>query len=101
MQYIDFSISGNSSIAKTNMTFLYNNLKVELLNPKKEKRSHRKFLSGIVNTLLIKSDNPSGSKEPRKATAVTNERNRFLSNFNYWWRSVREGMVHSLGIPGK
>ncbi len=101
VQRMDFSISGNSKTAKTNMTFLYNDLKVKLLNPKKENRSKRKLLSGVVNTLVIKSSNPSGSKEPRKVAGVTNERNRFLSNFNYWWRSVREGMVYSLGIPGK
>ncbi|MDR0661542.1 MAG: hypothetical protein LBG19_12325 [Prevotellaceae bacterium] len=99
VQSMNFSISGNSKTAKTNMTFLYNDLKVDILNPKKENHPERKFLSGVVNTLLIKSNNPSGNREPRKVTGANSERDRFLSNFNYWWRGIREGMMHSIGIP--
>lgn len=101
IQRMDFSISGSSKRAKTAMTFLYNDLKVEILNANKEKHKKRKFLSGVVNTLLIKSSNPSGNHAPRKVTAAASERDRFLSNFNYWWRGIREGLLSSIGIPGK
>lgn len=101
VDHLDFVITGNSKTAKTNMTFLYSNLKINVLNPKKEDHAKRKFVSNVVNALVIKSNNPSGRRDPRKATAVVSERNRFLSNFNYWWCGIREGMLHSLGIPGK
>lgn len=99
-QRMDFSISGNSKTSKTDMTFLYNNLKVELLNSNKNSKE-RKFLSGLVNTLVIRSNNPLGNREPKRATGIISERERFLSNFNYWWRGIRDGMLSSLGVPGK
>ena len=72
-----------------NLKLLYNNLAVELQkqDEKGDKMKGRKFLSFIVNKLVVYPDNPMKDEE-RKAMGIRVERIRYKSFFNLVWKTL-------------
>lgn len=87
---IDFDITGDSKSSSVNMTFLYDDLAIALL----EKNDHSKeriMLSSIINAGLIYSSNPMKNREIRKGVGVA-ERDPYRSQFNYLYRILMSGI---------
>jgi len=86
---LHYSIKGNENVGTGNLKLVYNNLQVELQkqDEKDDKLKGRKFLSFIVNKLVVYPDNPMKDKE-RKATGIRVERIRNKSFFNLVWKTL-------------
>jgi len=81
--------------------FLYNDLKVNVIKKQKEKKQGIRdnlFLSALAGTVLIKN-NPQANKPVRicKMFFVRDPNKGF---FNYIWKPVQSGLIHTL-ISGK
>lgn len=94
-----FSIMGDHRAAEVEMEMRYDDLSVALLRGMKDgRRTERTLMSGIVNTMLIRSSNPD-----RKGLRVVRhraERDTTRSQFNYLWRTLLAGIRGSVGFPG-
>ena len=86
---LHYSIKGNEKAGVGNLKLLYNNLAVELQkqDEKGDKMKGRKFLSFIVNKLVVYPDNPMKDEE-RKAMGIRVERIRYKSFFNLVWKTL-------------
>jgi|GEM_PF-3336550 len=83
------------------MEFLYNDLKANIIKKQKEKKQgvkENKFLSAIAGTVLIKN-NPVKDK-PVRICRMYFVRDPNKGFFNYIWKAVQSGLVHTL-ISGK
>lgn len=81
--------------------FLYNDLKVAVVkkqNEKKKKLRENKFLSALAGTVIIKN-NPIADK-PERICKMYFVRDPNKGFFNYIWKAVQSGLVHTL-ISGK
>lgn len=90
---MQFSFRLNNDVSDGQLKFLYSNLKIDKLSKTNLSSSglDNSFQSLLANTFLIKADNPSGNKEPRIGI-IHFERIKEKSIFNFWLKSVLEGM---------
>lgn len=98
---MEFYFKANDVRSSGKMTFLYHDLAVEL----KDKQTHKtklkeEVLSFLVNSIIIKKDNPLRNKEVR-ITPISYERNRERFIFNYTWKSLLSGIKPAIGLPNK
>ena len=86
---LHYYIKGSETAGVGNLTMLYKNLDVELkkVDDDNNKMKDRKFLSFIVNKLVIYPENPMKDKE-RKATGIHVDRIRNKSFFNLVWKTL-------------
>lgn len=89
-------IIGTTTRASTDMTFLYHDLQVTLLKEKNNVVKERRFLSNVVNRLVIKNDNP-GRGGVRNAHTETS-RDPYRSPFNFLWRTIFDGLKETVGL---
>lgn len=89
-------IIGTTTRTTADMLFLYHDLKVTLLRDKNGVMEKQKFLSNIVNMLIIKDSNP-GSKGIRTAHTET-MRDPYRSPFNFLWRTIYDGLKETVGF---
>lgn len=95
---VDFNMHANENRSAGTVTFLYQNLKVNLLEENEEGKKEKKgLLSFLANTILIKNDNPSKGQEVRVAR-VNHERVPQASFFNLMWKSVFVGIREAVGL---
>ena len=95
---LSFSIAGDNRTAQATVKMRYADLSVRLLRRDGEGRRHeRKWVSGFVNLLVIRSANPDrkGFRTPRRSV----ERDPLRSQFNYLWRGLLGGIKESVGLP--
>lgn len=97
---IDFAIAGNGKHANLNMLFLYNDLHISILKEKNNRLVRRGLMSGIANGMILFNDNPSFDEEPRRAE-TTMERNMYRSSFHYFWHTLANGMIETIGLTKK
>ena len=87
-----FSFNANEFASKGTMKFVYQNLKMEILNKKGGERGfleHAKTF--FAHLFVIKESNPTGNNPVRITEISTpNDPTRFI--FNYSWRSVLSGI---------
>ncbi len=98
LEGLSFSIAGDSRTAQATVKMRYADLSVRLLRRDGEGRRHeRKWVSGFVNLLVIRSANPDrkGFRTPRRSV----ERDPLRSQFNYLWRGLLGGIKESVGLP--
>jgi hypothetical protein len=89
-----YQARGNESFATGNIAFLYDDLKMNFLEPNEEdgnleRQGLKSFLAGIF---VIKQQNPGKGKEPRKAINVTTTRHPRKGYFNMVWRTLFAGL---------
>jgi hypothetical protein len=96
---LDFNIHGNKKSGAGKVTFLYNNLKVDLLKRDEEKVYAKKsFMSLFANAVILKQDNPDeGKPVPRSANVV------FIrpANFPFFktiWLTLLGGIKSCAGV---
>lgn len=92
---LDFAVQSTQKTSTGKVTLLYNNLNVDVLRADYTKKS---FLSTLVNSFIIKHDNPDdGSTTPRSANVV------FVRPANYpffrtVWLTILKGIKGCAGI---
>lgn len=95
---LTFTIAGTRSSANVTIDMRYEDLSVALMRERDGQRTVRKLISGIINTVLIKSDNPD-----RKGLRIGQgsfERDTKRSQFNYLWKTLLAGIKSTVGFPG-
>lgn len=95
---MDFHIAGTDKQSTVNLVLRYRNLNIALIKTDGTQLKERKFLSAVVDDLLIKHDNPD-DKGLRKGSGTT-ERNFERSQFNYLWKSLFPGIKETVIGPG-
>ncbi len=97
VQKITFHIDGNESGAHANMTMLYSNLKVNLLEVEDDNALDKKDVTSFfANKLFTYDANPHNGKEVRRVTpSVKREVNK--SFFNLIWRCIFTGALQTVG----
>ena len=99
VQELKFNIKANSSRAQGNMAFKYEDLAIAVL--KREEGSggfsRQGLLSLLANTVVINPANPnaSGVFKPAK---IDYERKPNRSFFNFIWKTLFQGIRHSVGV---
>ncbi|WP_316842724.1 hypothetical protein [Pedobacter gandavensis] len=96
---LEFQVDANDRVANGRMKFEYNELSVNLL--KKEAGENRLvrqgWMSFLANAMILNPNNPS--KEGELVTAVIHEeRARDGSFFHFIWKSLFQGIRHSVGV---
>lgn len=94
-----FDISANEEVAKGKVEFIYNDLSIGLMKRHEGGQRLRRLgiLSLLANAMVIYSDNPSDDGKLTLAT-VSYERKPTNSFFNFIWRSLFQGVKHSVGL---
>ncbi|MCF8363050.1 MAG: hypothetical protein K9G70_10555 [Prolixibacteraceae bacterium] len=90
-----FEANGDSAIGT--MRFMYNDLKISVLNTKDGVQKEGKFVSFLINTMALKSDNPKRGNFVLPVK-YKNHRNKRRSVVGYCWRSIFAGMKATLGL---
>ena len=101
VQELSARIKGNNAGAGGDVQFRYNKLRVSALE--KDKRNpgelNKKHVTSVLaNVLVVKDDNPAGSKAPRTATAQF-KYNQRTSFFNLIWKTTFVGILDIVGAP--
>jgi hypothetical protein len=90
-----FEANGDSAIGT--MRFMYNDLKISVLNTRNGIQKEGKFVSFIINTMALKSNNPKRGSFVLPVK-YKNYRNKRRSVVGYCWRSIFAGMKATLGL---
>ena len=86
---LDFKLTGNDHKATGNITFLYSDLKVELLKLDSAEVKKKNFMSILTNA-LIKDANPKNGVV--RTSDIDYQRDITKSFFNLLWKSVFSGI---------
>lgn len=102
IKQLEFDITANDDRAKGYVKFAYNDLSVALL--KKEKDGDRLVRKGLLsilaNAMVINSDNPDETGVFITAP-INHQRVKTASFFNFVWKTLFQGIKHSVGITDK
>ncbi|MCK7558997.1 hypothetical protein MKQ70_30075 [Chitinophaga sedimenti] len=91
---VDFNIDGDEMNAKGVVKFLYNDLKISVLDEDKETKKVKKkgFKSMLANMIAIKQDNPAPNEAARVAYP-SYRRDIRKSYFNLVWKTLSKGLM--------
>jgi hypothetical protein len=93
-------ITGSNAKAEGTIIFIYHDLDVELLRKNADGEiKNRGLLSFLAKTLVLKKSNPSGDKETRIQTVVTDNSDGKRTFFNLIWKTISDGML--ITVRGK
>ncbi|CAD5276545.1 MULTISPECIES: hypothetical protein [unclassified Imperialibacter] len=91
-----FNFEADTSVAVGNMDFLYNDLKINVLNRKEEKQGTGKaFESFFANAFIVSSNNPTLFST--RQGGIFFERDTSRSIINYWSKAFLSGVISSIG----
>lgn len=96
-------ITGNDTTAKGSVNFIYKKLKLRLYNRKKSQKSKKfysPFANFMMNSFVIKSNNPPFLGRTKKGIVYFN-RVPEKSFIYYLWRSNLSGILSTLGFNNK
>lgn len=99
---VHFRFRADNQISRGKMRMRYNDLKVNLLNPKPQKKRGlgRLVGSGLANTFVLHTDNPKRNRFMRVGR-IEFEREHNKGFLVYWIKSIVEGIKSSVGISKK
>ncbi|RZK50862.1 MAG: hypothetical protein EOO99_01455 [Pedobacter sp.] len=94
-----FDITANSDRALGTLDFRYKDLSVALLKKEvgKERLVRQGWLSFLANNLVINGDNPNVEGQYTQAK-INYKRETTASFFNFIWKSLFQGVKHSVGL---
>ncbi|WP_184549472.1 hypothetical protein [Mucilaginibacter sp. FT3.2] len=96
---LDFDIRGNQHISTGKVTFLYHNLKVEVLKRDDEKGYAKKgLISLLANAIILKSDNPDNGKTIARVADVAFIRPKNYPFFQTIWSALLNGLKACAGV---
>lgn len=94
-----FNLEGNDYSMNGSVKFLYDDLKVSILEKDEDtKKLDKKELKSLVANLVVKNSNPSGKKDEPRTVQVQNERNTNRSIFHLSWKTLFKGVKETVGI---
>lgn len=95
---LEVSMQGDEQKAKGKVLMLYNDLKISIYESEKNKEEldKRKFLGFIVNSFVVKNNNPFKNNPPRSPDAESN-RNPQTGFFNLVWKTTLNGILKTVG----
>jgi hypothetical protein len=94
--HLDFDMQLDDQSATGEVRFQYEDLKVSLLESD-DTDDKKGVKSWLANWLVVKNDNPMGSK-PLRPGPVYVQRDSTRSMVRYWWLALRSGLMVSVGI---
>jgi hypothetical protein len=94
---LNFDIRGNDYDGTGNLTILYENLELELLNQdfERDRNVFRQIGAFIANKVVVKSSNPKKNGDIITGT-VYYIRDTHKSMFAYWWKLIFSGLKSTL-----
>ncbi|MFL5808453.1 MAG: hypothetical protein ACJ749_02970 [Flavisolibacter sp.] len=100
---LEATVRGNVQSASGKVLLLYQDLHITPLekdNKHPNKLEKRNFTSFLANSLVIKNENPSGNKDPRRVDgSFTHDPHD--SFFNLVWKTTFVGILKTIGAPEK
>lgn len=102
LQKIAATMSGDENGANGNVTLLYNDLKLSLLEKDKgDNDMNKKHLTSFfANAFVLKNDNPKKGEEPRKESGSF-QRDPYGGFFMLVWKTMLVGALKTIGAPEK
>ena len=96
----DWSFVADNDKAVGNMSFLYSDLRLVLLNGKTLQRAKGRdaILTFVLNTFAVRSNNPRRYLRKPIEGKIYQERDKEKFIFNYWWKTTFSGLKGSLGL---
>lgn len=96
----DWSFVANDLDAIGQMTIIYDNLTLELLDERtlETGRGRKGILTFVLNTFAVKSQNPRKILRKPITTRIYEPRDSSRFVFNYWWKASLSGLKGSLGL---
>jgi hypothetical protein len=96
----EWSFIADDNSAKGNMTLLYNDIKVVLLDERTLERAkgRKRILTFVINTFAVKSHNPRKLFKNTVSSTIYEPRDDQRFIFNYWWRTTLSGLKGSVGL---
>ena len=85
---LHFKVDGNNQVATGNMDFQYEDLSINIF--KKQRKKPLKFLSKIVNFLVIKSKDDM-EEDGYKVAKMHYDYKTNRGTFHQWWGTIRSG----------
>lgn len=95
---LQFNATGNWTKGVGTLTFLYKDLKIELLKNEDRRLKSKGFLTFLANQILIKSDNPTLKNDEIRKGKIDFNRPPTASFFNLLWKSVFTGIRETVGV---
>lgn len=93
---LEFEVKANDHHANGKMTFKYNNLSLALLKKEDDRLVRQGWMSFLANAIILNPSNPRSDGELVTAK-IDYERKKNASFFNFIWRSLLQGIKHSVG----
>ncbi|QHS54563.1 hypothetical protein GWR56_03000 [Mucilaginibacter sp. 14171R-50] len=92
---LDFDVHSTQKVSKGTVSFLYHDLKVDILRPDYTKKT---LISTLANAIVLKHDNPDdGDKTPRLANVVYIRPSNFPF-FKTVWHVLLNGIKNCAGV---
>lgn len=97
---LKFNFKGNDNLAKGDVEFLYDDLKIKLLKLNDSNTAfRRKTVMSFIANKFVKNNNPANGK--KRSYIVQFDRDPYKSFFNLIWKTIFTGIQETLGLPGK
>ena len=91
---MNFSIAGNAMQSSVTLELRYDSLNVAWMKNENGRLQERKFLSAVLDGLVLKHSNPDS--QGMRTGSGTTERDQYRSQFNYLWKSLLPGVKSTL-----
>lgn len=102
LQNLNAAITGNQWKADANVTVLYNDLKIALLEKEQDQKAldKKNVTSLLANLFVIKNDNPKKGQQPRRESGSF-QRDPNGGFFMLIWKTMLVGVLKTIGAPAK
>lgn len=102
LRSLKFSMNGNKKYLYGNITMLYNNLRIRVLQVDENDNKLKKHIwySMIANTLLLNNDNPQINKRTIHSNIMINRKSN-SSFFSFIWDGLFKGIKENVGLNEK
>lgn len=102
IQRLDFTLAGNDHSMNGQVKFIYDNLKIAILEKEEgSKELNKKGVTSLITNILAKNSNPSGNKEEPRTVTVTRKRDPNRSIFHLSVHTLLDGIKETMGINKK
>lgn len=96
----DWSFTADNEKAIGSMKFLYNDLKMDLLDERTLEIAggRKKILTFVLNVFAVRTHNPRGFFNTTITSKIYFPRDKERFIFNYWWKASFTGLKGSVGL---
>ena len=100
---LEAHVDGNDKLGKGNVLLLYDDLKITPLKKDSDSKGglkQRNLLGFVINSFVLKDNNPSGNEKPRNPNGQF-VRETDKSFFNLVWKTILVGILETVGANPK